>query len=51
LGLDPGWALNAIRAIGKYGEMWHRDMAATGLPRGLNKHWDQGGLLLAPRLR
>jgi len=51
MGLDPKWATNAIKAVGNYGEMWQRDVAPTGLPRGLNRLWSQGGLQYAPPLR
>jgi general L-amino acid transport system substrate-binding protein len=51
MGLDPKWAANAIRAVGNYGEMWQRDVAPMGLPRGLNRLWDQGGLMFSPPLR
>ena len=51
MGLDPKWAANAIRAVGNYGEMWQRNVAATGLPRGLNNLWDKGGIMYSPPLR
>ncbi len=49
--LDPLWAANAIRAVGNYGEMWQRNVAVTGLPRGLNQLWEKGGLMYSPPLR
>jgi len=51
MGLDPLWAARAIKAVGNYGEMWDRDVAPTGLPRGLNRLWDKGGLMFSPPLR
>ncbi len=51
LGLDDKWAFNSIRQVGNYGEMWDRDMAPLGVPRGLNKPWTRGGLMYAPPLR
>jgi general L-amino acid transport system substrate-binding protein len=51
MGLDLKWAANALKAVGNYGEMWQRDVAPTGLPRGLNRLWSQGGLQYAPPLR
>lgn len=51
MGLDPAWARNAIRAVGNYGEMWQRNAAPMGLPRGLNNLWDKGGLMFSPPLR
>jgi len=51
MGLDRLWATRAIQAVGNYGEMWQRDVAPMGLPRGNNRLWDQGGLMFAPPLR
>jgi general L-amino acid transport system substrate-binding protein len=51
MGLEAKWAANAIRAVGNYGEMWQRNLAQTGLPRGLNRLWNQGGLMYSPPLR
>ena len=51
MGLDARWAANAIKAVGNYGEMWQRNVASTGLARGLNRLWDQGGLMYSPPLR
>jgi general L-amino acid transport system substrate-binding protein len=55
LGLDPDFAVNVIRAVGNYGEIYDRYMGPEGdafdLPRGPNKLWSEGGLLYAPPLR
>jgi general L-amino acid transport system substrate-binding protein len=54
LGLDNGWAIRAVRAVGHYGEMFERNIGAhsrLGVPRGLNQLWSQGGILYAPPLR
>ena len=51
LGLDNKWAYNAIKQVGNYGEMWARDMAPLGVPRGLNNLWTKGGLMYAPPIR
>ncbi|MFC4168468.1 amino acid ABC transporter substrate-binding protein [Teichococcus aestuarii] len=51
MGLEKGWALAAIRAVGNYGEMWERNVRPMGLERGNNRLWDQGGLMFAPPLR
>jgi general L-amino acid transport system substrate-binding protein len=51
LGLSPGWAVRAIRAVGNYGELYERNLGgASALPieRGLNRLWNQGGLMYAP---
>ena len=49
LGLDNDWALRAIKAVGNYGEIYdaHFGDKGLGLPRGLNKLWDKGGLQYA----
>lgn len=51
MGLDRAWAANAVKAVGNYGEMWARNVEPMGLPRGLNRLWDKGGLMFAPPLR
>ena len=51
MGLDKRWAANAIKAVGNYGEMWQRNIAPFDLPRGLNRLWNEGGLMYAPPLR
>jgi general L-amino acid transport system substrate-binding protein len=51
LGLDNGWARNAIRATGNYGEMWERNMTPIGLDRGPNRLARDGGLMWSPPFR
>ncbi len=51
LGLDNQWAYNAIKQEGNYAEIWDRDMAPMGIPRGLNRLWKDGGLMYSPPLR
>ncbi|WP_243360317.1 amino acid ABC transporter substrate-binding protein [Fundidesulfovibrio terrae] len=51
LGLEPGWALRAIRAVGNYGEIYERNLGSGSplkLERGVNRLWSRGGLLFAP---
>lgn len=45
LGLSNAWARNVIAAVGNYGECFERNLAPIGLPRGMNKLWNKGGLL------
>ena len=49
MGLDNQWALRAIKVAGNYGELYEQHFGANGLglPRGLNKLWDKGGLQYA----
>ena len=52
--LDPAWVVNAVRAIGNYGELYERTMGEqtpVGLPRGPNNLWTNGGLMYALPLR
>jgi general L-amino acid transport system substrate-binding protein len=51
MGLDNAWAVNIIRQVGNYGELYERDVAPMGLPRGKNELWTKGGLQYAPQLR
>jgi general L-amino acid transport system substrate-binding protein len=54
LGLDKNWSLHAIQAVGNYGEVFERNLGARSplkLPRGLNRLWNQGGLIYAPPIR
>jgi general L-amino acid transport system substrate-binding protein len=54
LGLDKEWMLRSLKATGNYGEIFERNLgpkSAIGLPRGLNKQWNQGGLMYAYPLR
>lgn len=55
LGLSPDFAVNVIKAVGNYGEIYDRYMGPNGasftLDRGLNNLWTNGGLIYAPPLR
>jgi len=54
LGVRPDWAVQAVRAVGNYGEMYERNLgsgSALKLERGLNNLWTKGGLMYAPPLR
>ena len=54
LGLDNGFVVNVIRAVGNYGEIYNRNVGpdtALGLDRGLNDLWTNGGLIYAPAWR
>ncbi len=46
--LDDDWSLQAIKAVGNYGEVFTRDLGAHSalrLERGVNRPWTVGGLL------
>lgn len=54
LGLDAAWAQRAIQAVGHYGEVFERNVGKAsplGLPRGHNRLWRDGGLMIAPPFR
>lgn len=54
MGLSNDWALNAIKAVGNYGEVFDRNLGANSpikLDRGLNNLWNNKGLLSAPLIR
>ena len=54
LGLDNAWALNAIRAVGNYAEVFERHVGQASplkLKRGLNALWTHGGLMYAVPFR
>ncbi len=51
LGLEKNWAINVIKAVGNYAEIYERNLGALGVERGPNKLWTNGGLLYAPPYR
>ena len=55
LGLKATFAVDVLKAVGNYGEIYDRYIGPEGvsftLPRGLNELWTNGGLLYAPPLR
>ena len=54
LGLDDAWAIQAVKAVGNYGEIFERNVglhSKLAIPRGLNQLWSDGGILYAPPLR
>lgn len=51
LGLPAGWAVNVIKSVGNYAEIYQRNLDKLGIPRGLNKQWTDGGLLYANPFR
>ena len=55
LGLKATFAVDVLKAVGNYGEIYDRYMGPQGIsfqfPRGPNELWTNGGLLYAPPLR
>jgi general L-amino acid transport system substrate-binding protein len=53
-GLTKDWAVQIVRQVGNYGEVFERDVGTEsklGIPRGLNHLWTTGGILYAPPIR
>lgn len=51
LGVTPGWAVRAIKAVGNYGELYDRHFGQRtplAIERGPNRLWRDGGLIYAP---
>jgi general L-amino acid transport system substrate-binding protein len=54
LGLSKDWAINIIKLVGNYGEVFDRNVGAGSplkIERGLNKLWSKGGLQYGPPIR
>jgi general L-amino acid transport system substrate-binding protein len=51
LGLDNKWAYNIVKQVGNYGESFDANLKPLGFQRGLNRLWNQGGLMYAPPIR
>lgn len=54
LGLTNEWAVNIVKAVGNYGEVFDRNIGAGSplkIERGLNALWNKGGLQYAPPVR
>jgi general L-amino acid transport system substrate-binding protein len=51
MGLADDWALQVIKQVGSYAEIYDRTLgehSSLKLPRGLNALWSDGGLLYSP---
>ncbi|MBO0711552.1 MAG: amino acid ABC transporter substrate-binding protein [Acetobacteraceae bacterium] len=51
LGVDNKWAYNIVKQVGNFAEMWDRNIAPMGVPRGINNLWNKGGLQYPPPIR
>lgn len=54
VGLSSEWVVNAVKAVGNYGEMFERNIGSEtplGIERGQNALWTEGGLQYAPPVR
>lgn len=53
IGLKDDWAVQVIRQVGNYGEVFERhfgEQSTLKIGRGLNNLWSRGGLQYAPPL-
>jgi general L-amino acid transport system substrate-binding protein len=54
LGVDNDWVVRLVERVGNYGQMFERNLGRESvlkLDRGLNRLWNQGGLMYAPPFR
>ena len=54
LGLSGDWAYQIVKQVGNYKEVFDRNLGEDSplkLKRGLNRLWNQGGILFAPPFR
>lgn len=54
IGVQDDWAVQIIRQVGNYGEVFERNFgsgSALRIERGLNNLWNKGGLQYAPPLQ
>jgi general L-amino acid transport system substrate-binding protein len=51
LSLDRKWAYNIVRQVGNYAESFEANLKPLGFERGLNRLWNQGGLMYVPPIR
>ena len=54
LGLPPDFVVQAVKAVGNYGEIFDRNVGTASklkLDRGLNRQWKDGGLIYSPPFR
>ena len=54
LGLENNWAVNIVKQVGNYGEIFDRNVGPKtplGIARGINALWNKGGIQYAPPIR
>ena len=51
MGLDNRWALQIVKQVGNYAESYEANLKPLGFERGLNRLWNQGGLMYVPPIR
>lgn len=51
MGVDNKWAVNIIKSVGNFSEVWERNITPLGIPRGINALWNKGGMMYPPPMR
>ena len=51
LGLTITWAKEIIKKVGNYGEIYERNIGSGNMPRGPNRLYKEGGVLVSPLMR
>ena len=51
IGIDPRFAYQIVKQVGSYADIWTANIGPTGVARGLNRLWNQGGLMYSPPMR
>jgi general L-amino acid transport system substrate-binding protein len=51
LSVNRDWAVRIVEQVGNYGEAYDRNIKPLGIERGLNRLWNDGGLMIAPPIR
>ncbi|WP_145135692.1 amino acid ABC transporter substrate-binding protein [Roseomonas gilardii] len=51
LGVPADWAVQVVKQVGNYGEVWDRNITPMGVQRGPNNLWNKGGLQYPPPMR
>jgi general L-amino acid transport system substrate-binding protein len=51
LGLDAQWAYRIVKQVGNYAESCERNIKPLGIDRGVNRLWNDGGVMYVPALR
>jgi len=51
MGVDNRWALNIVKQVGNFAEVWDRNIGPLDIPRSVNNLWNKGGLQYPPPMR
>jgi len=51
LAIDNRWAVQIIKQVGNYAESFDANLKPLGFERGMNRLWNQGGLMYVPPIR